>query len=82
MAVVDAVEVPVSAIVAPLPVVPTVPVMVQVDAAMLSEKVLAPPAALAVTIAVCGVGTVTAAEAENPALSVPAATVTLAGTVK
>ena len=56
--------------------------MVQVDAARLSEKVWMAAAALAVTIAVCDAGTVAATEAENPALSAPAATVTLAGTVR
>ena len=81
LAVVVAVAVPVNATVAPLPVVPTPPVIVQVDAAMLSEKVLTMLAALAVTIAVCEVGTVAATEAENPAFNAPAATVTLAGTV-
>ena len=82
MAVVVAVDVPVNAMVAPLPDVPTPPVIVQVDAAMLSEKVLTVLPALAVTIAVCEVGTVAATEAENPALTAPAATVTLAGTVR
>ena len=81
MAVVVAVDVPVNAMVAPLPDVPTPPVIVQVDAVMLSEKVLTALPALAVTIAVCEVGTVAATEAENPALTVPAATVTLAGRV-
>ena len=81
LAVVVAADVPVKASVAPLPALPTPPVMVQVDAAMLSEKVLTVLPALAVTIAVCEVGTVAATEAENPALTAPAATVTLAGTV-
>src|SRR5271165_5491159 len=81
LAVVVAVDVPVNAIVAPLPDVPTLPVMVYVDAAMLTEKVLTTLAALAVITAVCEVGTVAATEAENPALNAPAATVTLAGTV-
>lgn len=48
---------------------------------MLIEKVLTMLAALAVTTAVCKVGTVAEAVAENPALNRPAATVTLAGTV-
>ena len=82
LAVVVAVDVPVNAMVAPLPDIPTPPVIVQVDAAMLSQKVLTAPAALAVTIAVCEVGTVAATDAENPALTAPAATVTLAGTVR
>jgi len=82
LAVVVAVDVPVSAMVAPLPDVPTPPVIVQVETAMLSEKVLTVLPALAVTIAVCEVGTVAATEAENPALTAPAATVPLAGTVR
>jgi hypothetical protein len=56
--------------------------MVQVDAAILREKVWTTLAALAVTIAVCDVGTVAATEAENPALTAPETTVTLAGTVR
>src|ERR1700730_10962189 len=47
LAVVVAVDVPVNAMVAPLPDVPTPPVMVQADAAMLSEKVLTVLPALA-----------------------------------
>ena len=48
---------------------------------MFSENVLTMLAALAVTTAVCKVGTVAATEAENPAVNAPAATVTLPGTV-
>lgn len=81
LAVVVAVDAPDSAIVAPLPNVPTLPVIVYADAAMFSENVLTTLAALAVTTAVCEVGTVAATDAENPALNAPAATVTLPGTV-
>ena len=71
-AVVVAVDAPLSVIVAPLPEVPTLPVMLQVDAWRLSEKVFATPAALAVKTAVWDVGTFAATVAENGALVAPA----------
>jgi hypothetical protein len=52
LAVFVAVDVPVSTIVAPLPAVPTPPVMVQVAARRFNEKVFEAPAALAVRTAV------------------------------
>jgi hypothetical protein len=52
LAVVVAVDAPVSAMVAPLPAVPTLPEMVQVAARRLSENVFETPAAVAVRTAV------------------------------